>query len=191
MLMFFKPNAIAHIDIAAAQPATFEMFGLAQWWSADLSPDHVATRSWFVDWHDRGHARAPSYVMQQLFRANARCDPRIEFLFCKYGLRIRIDVSQLPRKPPLLEVVIIDRVLAQCVRHARQRSAPRTADHDVVPSRDQRNDMLDRCPIIRARLRTSRAILRHLSWNTCSNRKVLSLHGENPLKKIRSRMLWT
>jgi hypothetical protein len=28
--MFFKPNPIAHVDIAAAERATFEMFGFAQ-----------------------------------------------------------------------------------------------------------------------------------------------------------------
>jgi hypothetical protein len=79
-------------------------------------------------------------------------------------LRTRINVSQLPREPPILEVVVIDRVLAQRVRRARQRSASLSTDYDDViqiifshgkfPSLDQRIDMLDGCPIIRARLRT-------------------------------------
>jgi hypothetical protein len=38
MLMFFKPNPIAHVDIAVTERATFEMFGLAQWRPADLLP---------------------------------------------------------------------------------------------------------------------------------------------------------
>ena len=32
-------------------------------------------------------------VVQQLFLANACCEPRIKLLFCEYGLRKRIDVS--------------------------------------------------------------------------------------------------
>jgi hypothetical protein len=30
LLMFFELNLIAHVDVAAAERATFEMFGLAQ-----------------------------------------------------------------------------------------------------------------------------------------------------------------
>jgi hypothetical protein len=96
------------------------------------------------------------YVMQQLFLANACRDPRIKFLFCKYGLRTRINVSQLPREPPFLEVMVIDRVLAERVRRAGQRSASRSTDYDDViqiifshgkfPSLDQPIDMLDGLP---------------------------------------------
>ena len=54
-LMIIEPNPIAQIDTPAAQRAAFEMFGLNQWRSADLSADHGARRARFFDWHDGGH----------------------------------------------------------------------------------------------------------------------------------------
>jgi hypothetical protein len=66
--------------------------------------------------------------MQQLLLTGGGCDPRVEFLFCKSGLRVRIDLLQLPREPPSLEVVIIYRVSAERVRRAHQRSTSRAAD---------------------------------------------------------------
>jgi hypothetical protein len=53
LLVFFKPNPIAHIDIAMAERATFEMFGLAQERPADLPADDGAARSRLIDIHDR------------------------------------------------------------------------------------------------------------------------------------------
>jgi hypothetical protein len=59
-LMIVKPNTIAHVDIAAAQRAAFEMFGLGHGRSSDLPADDASAWSWLVHWHDRGHAWAPS-----------------------------------------------------------------------------------------------------------------------------------
>jgi hypothetical protein len=73
LLMFIKPNPIAHVDIAAAKRATFEMFGLTQWRSAGLPADDCAAWARFIHWHDRGHLRlsndaAPAAVSTQLSR---------------------------------------------------------------------------------------------------------------------------
>jgi hypothetical protein len=65
-LVIFKPNTITHVDKTAAQRAAFEMFGLAQWWSADLPPDHGAARARFVDIHDDGHQIAPFQKANQV-----------------------------------------------------------------------------------------------------------------------------
>jgi hypothetical protein len=55
LLMFFAPNKIAHVDIAAAQRAAREMLGLGSQRPADLLADDGAAWPRFVDIHDGCH----------------------------------------------------------------------------------------------------------------------------------------
>jgi hypothetical protein len=48
-LVIFKPNPIAHVDIAAAERAFPEMLGLAQWRATDLPSDDCAARARFIE----------------------------------------------------------------------------------------------------------------------------------------------
>jgi hypothetical protein len=45
-VVIFKPNPIAHVDIAAAERAFPEVLGFAQWPSDDLLADDGAARKW-------------------------------------------------------------------------------------------------------------------------------------------------
>jgi hypothetical protein len=97
-------------------------------------------------------------VMQQFFLANARCEPRIEFLLCKHRLPERIGLAQFTRQLPFFKVAKIYRVLAKSVCSAPQCPASRSVNYDVVsqimishcklPSPDQRVYMLNGCPIM-------------------------------------------
>jgi hypothetical protein len=52
LLVFVKPNLIAHVDIAAAERAFSEVLGLGQWLPGDLSADDDAARKWIFHARD-------------------------------------------------------------------------------------------------------------------------------------------
>jgi hypothetical protein len=54
-LVIFKPNAIAHVDVSAAERASPEVLGFAQGRSGDLPAHHAPARARLVHRHDRGH----------------------------------------------------------------------------------------------------------------------------------------
>jgi hypothetical protein len=107
LLMFLAPNLIAQIDIAAAQGALLEMLGLASKRPAELPAHHGAAWPRFVDIHDGGHwgtlqtssvggkpfGERSAAVVQKLFLTSSGRKPCVEFPFCEYGLRKRVDVS--------------------------------------------------------------------------------------------------